>query len=102
MAASKHHSVSDSDSTITFYDERDKMHIDQLDKAVLQFSSNCFETKKLCATVLVSASLLVATFGNKQLNYTLFIVGLVILLIFWGLDGYNYYYQKKLRAQMNK
>ncbi|MBB4635696.1 hypothetical protein [Longimicrobium terrae] len=83
-------------------DELDKISIDQLHKAVLQLSGNCFEIKKLCATVLVSASTLVTTFTNRQLDASLFVGGGVITLFFWMLDGQSYYYQEKLRAQMKK
>ena len=81
-------------------DGLDKISIDQMHKAVLQFSSNCFELKKLCATVLVSAATLIATFTNKQLDLSIFVAGLIVTLFFWLLDSQSYYYQEKLRAYM--
>lgn len=84
----------------SFEDELDKISIDQMHKAVLQFSSNCFELKKLCATVLVSGATLIATFTDKQLDLSIFIAGVMVTLFFWLLDSQSYYYQEKLRANM--
>lgn len=81
-------------------DEMDKISIEQLHKAVLQFSSNCFELKKLCVTILVSASVLIATFTGKLLDPSLFVGGGIIIVIFWILDVQSYYYQEKLRDRM--
>jgi hypothetical protein len=74
--------------------------IDQLHKAVLQFSANCFEVKKLCATVLLAALTLIVTFTNKQLDYAVFVGALLTIAFFWVLDAQSYYYQDKIRARM--
>jgi hypothetical protein len=81
-------------------DDLARLSIDQLHEVVLQLSGNCFETKKLCATIIVSATTLVATFLNKQLDASLFWGGGFIALFFWLLDAQSYYYQDKLRAHM--
>lgn len=83
-------------------DELDKASMEQLHKAVLQLSANCFEVKKLCATILVAAGTLISTFVNKTLDPALFFGGLVVVLIFWMVDAQSYYYQEKLRAHMKR
>jgi hypothetical protein len=83
-------------------DELDKAGIEQLHKVVLQISANCFELKKLCATVLVSVGTLIATFTARQLDYSLYIAGGLIAGIFWVLDAQSYYYQAKIRARMKE
>jgi hypothetical protein len=81
-------------------DDMDLMSIEQLHKVVLQLSSNCFELKKLCATILISAATLFATFSGWRLNYSIFNSGFVVTLFFWILDAQSYYYQEKLRSRM--
>lgn len=83
-------------------DELDEKSIDQLHQVVLQFGNNCFETKKLCVTVLISASVLITSFTDKQLDASFFIAGAVVTTFFWFLDGYNYFYQEKLRSRMKE
>lgn len=85
-----------------FQDELDKSSIDQLHKAVLQLSANCFELKRLCVTVLVSASTLFATFSNKRPDLAIFLIGTFIIIFFWLLDSQSYYYQEKLRVRMKR
>lgn len=82
--------------------ELSKINLDQLHKAVLQMSNNCFEIKKLCATILVAAGTLVATFTRQRLDDSLFAGGIVIVLFFWILDAQSYFYQEKLRARMKE
>jgi hypothetical protein len=81
-------------------DELDKISIEQLHAVVLELSKNCFELKKLCATILIAASTLLATFTNKQLDPSVFVGGLIIISFFWILDAQSYYYQEKIRARM--
>jgi hypothetical protein len=81
-------------------DELDKTSITQLHSVVLQLSGNCFELKKLCVTVLVSAGTLVATFAGWRIDAALLGTGAVVTSFFWILDGQSYYYQEKLRARM--
>lgn len=86
----------------SFHDEIDQTNIEQLHKAVLQLSNNCFELKKFCVTVLISASTLIATFTNKQLDPFIFVAGIFVVIFFWILDSQSYYYQEKLRARMKE
>jgi hypothetical protein len=92
--------ASEQEAERQFKDDIAKLSIDQLHKAVLQFSGNCFELKKLCVTVLVSAGTLIATFTQRQLDTSIFVAGATIILFFWILDAQSYYYQEKLRAEM--
>lgn len=85
-----------------FQNELDKMSIEQLHKAVLQLGGNCFETKKLCATVLISAGTLMVALLERRLDPSLFVGGMTVLAVFWLVDAQSYYYQEKLRARMKK
>jgi hypothetical protein len=85
-----------------FHDAIDQTNIDQLHKAVLQLSNNCFELKKFCVTVLISAITLITTFTNKQLDPFIFFAGFFVVMFFWILDSQSYYYQEKLRARMKE
>lgn len=80
----------------------DKEQIDQLHAATLQVSGNCFELKKLCATVMVAAGTLIVTLSDRELDYALFVGGLVVVLVFWTADAQSYYIQAKLRARMKE
>lgn len=82
------------------HDEIDMISIDQLHRAVLQMSKNCFEIKKLCVTVLISSSTLIAVFTEDRLDVFLFVSALFLVTFFWLLDSHSYYYQDKLRARM--
>lgn len=92
--------MSDSENKPTL-DELDKELLDQLHQATLNASESCFELKKLCATVIIPAGVLVATFSNKELNYAIFGAGFGVILCFWFADAVGYYYQRKLRGAMN-
>ncbi|GAB3791328.1 hypothetical protein [Nocardioides ungokensis] len=83
-------------------DALDKEQIDQLHAATLQVSGNCFELKKLCATVLIAAGTLIVTLSDRDLNQALFVGGLVVVLVFWTADAQSYYIQAKLRARMKE
>jgi hypothetical protein len=83
-------------------DELDKISIDQLHANVLSFSKNCFEVKKLCLTVLVSASVLMASFTDDALDHALFVGGLIVISFFWVLDAQTYYLQRFLRHKMRE
>ncbi|HTW16726.1 MAG TPA: hypothetical protein VMF51_16445 [Nocardioides sp.] len=86
----------------TTADTLDKEQIDQLHAATLQVSSNCFELKKLCATVIVAAGTLIALLSNRELNQAIFVGGLVVVAVFWCADAQSYYIQVKLRARMKE
>jgi len=83
-------------------DSLDKEQIQQLHAATLQVSSNCFELKKLCATVLVAAATLIASFTDKHLDTSLFLAGLLVVSIFWIADSQSYFIQAKLRKRMSQ
>ena len=80
--------------------EMDRVQLDQLHQVVLQLSKNCFEIKKLCVTVLISASVLVSSFISKQLDLSLFVGGAIIIVFFYILDSQSYYYQEKIQLRM--
>ena len=81
-------------------DELDKLQIEQLHQVVLRLSANSFEIKKLCITVIVSASVLVASFTDRQLDLSIFLAAAIIVAFFYMLDVQVYYYQEKIRIQM--
>jgi len=83
-------------------DELDRMSIDQLHANVLNFSKNCFEVKKLCTTILVSASVLVATFTSGSLDHSFFVAAVIVIGFFWVLDAQSYYLQRLLRFRMKE
>lgn len=86
----------------------DLIAIAQLHAAVLATGQNCFELKKLCATVLVPAAVLVQNFtqerasrGEEFLDMAFFVGALLIIVAFWIADGVSNYYQASLRHRMN-
>lgn len=82
-------------------DDLDKEQIEQLHAATLQVSGNCFELKKLCATVLVGAGALVASFGKHHPSIIL-VGGLGVVLLFWVADSHSYFIQSKPRRRMQE
>ncbi|MFK0243533.1 hypothetical protein ACIQUM_02455 [Amycolatopsis azurea] len=83
-------------------DALDKEQLDQLHAATLKAADSCFELKKLCATVLVPAGVLVATFSDKKLNPAVFVAGFMVIAAFWIADAFSFYYQRRLRVLMKK
>lgn len=81
-------------------EEIDWKLLDQLHGAVSQISSFCFEVKKFCVTTLFAAITVVLTITSRNLDHSVFVVGLLIPLCFWFLDATGYYYQVKLRGMM--
>ncbi len=81
-----------------------KIQIDQLHKSTLNFSNQSFEIKKLWVVTLTALGTIVFGLGNFDFsseNISLYCgLSFSITLVFWMLDGYTYYYQKKLRYQM--
>ena len=67
---------------------------------VVEFSKNCFELKKLCATVVGSSLTLLAAFTTQRLDAVFFVSSAVIIGFFWTADAQSYYYQEKLRIRM--
>lgn len=75
--------------------------IDQLHNAVLNFSHNSMQAKKIMFTILgvfIAAMFQVETAKNC-LKWFPFVI--VIVMLFWAFDAYTYYYQEKLRADMD-
>ena len=80
--------------------ELERMQIDQLHEVVLQLSKNCFEIKKLCLTVLVSALVIISGFTSRQLDLSVFLGAAAVVAFFYLLDAQSYYYQRKIRLRM--
>lgn len=86
-------------------DELDKIQIDQLHKATLNFSNNSLETKKLCVTVQIAVyTLLAGIYKDSPLSnlvIALELLGILIPILFYAVDVVLYYYQDRLRENMN-
>lgn len=75
--------------------------IDQLHNATINFSKNSLEIKKLLFVVIgISTPLIINLCGN-HITRALFISLYLTIFLFWIFDSYTYYYQKKLRFQMD-
>ena len=83
-------------------DELDWKDVDQLHQATLQISKSCFEYKKLCISFLGVSTALIVKFTENSLNHTVFVLGLLICVGFWISDATGYYFQKKLRKQLDE
>lgn len=75
--------------------------IDQLHNAVLNFSRNSMQAKKIMFSFL-GVFIAVMT-QNSSINYVVkwFPVIIGVVLLFWAFDSFTYYYQEKLRAAMD-
>lgn len=75
--------------------------IDQLHNAVLNFSKNSMQAKKIMFTLLgifVAAMFKAPTMCSIEKWFPV-VIGIVTL--FWAFDAYTYFYQEKLRASMD-
>lgn len=75
--------------------------IDQLHNAVLNFSKNSMQAKKIMFTLM---GIFVAAMIEAPTVYSIekwFPVVLGMVALFWAFDAYTYYYQEKLRAAMD-
>lgn len=86
-------------------DSFDRNEIEQLHRATLGFSKQCFDLKKLCVTVEISACALAVTifrdvYGDDKLFFALKLIALFTPLLFYSLDVCTFYYQDKLRKNM--
>lgn len=75
--------------------------IDQLHNAVLNFSKNSMQAKKIMFALL---GIFVAAMIQEPTMYLIekwFPVVIGIVALFWVFDAYTYYYQEKLRAAMD-
>lgn len=75
--------------------------IDQLHNAVLNFSKNSMQAKKIMFTLLgiFIAAMLQASSFCAIIKWFPVVIGIIIL--FWAFDAYTYFYQEKLRAAMD-
>lgn len=75
--------------------------IDQLHNAVLNFSHNSMQAKKIMFAILgvLFAAMFRVETPRSCLKWFPFVIVLVVL--FWAFDAYTYYYQEKLRADMD-
>lgn len=83
-------------------DSLDRAQVEQLHQLCLQLSKNCFEIKRLCVTILVSASVLIGTFTQRRLDWAIFVGAAIVVAFFYLLDVQSYYYQRKARAGMRE
>ena len=75
--------------------------IDQLHNAVLNFSRNSMQAKKIMFTLLgvFIAALLRVEHATDAVKW--FPVMVILIILFWAFDSYTYYLQEKLRAAMD-
>lgn len=83
-------------------DEIDWKIIDQLHSATLNFSTTSLELKKLLFVLIgIAVPSLIKLAGDK-LNASLFVTIYILGIAFWILDSFTYFYQEKLREEMDK
>lgn len=75
--------------------------IDQLHNATINFSKNSLEIKKLLFVVIGILTPLIINQCGNHITRALFISLYITIFLFWIFDSYTYYYQKKLRFQMD-
>lgn len=96
----------DENEKFTIEDSLNRMQIDQLHNATLNFSKNSLETKKLCVTAeIASVTLLLGNQENNEIRdiyMVLCVSSIVIAILFYIVDIFLYYYQDKLRDAMLK
>ena len=75
--------------------------IDQLHNAVLNFSRNSMQAKKIMFTLLgvFIAALLRVEQATDAVRW--FPLMIILIILFWAFDSYTYYLQEKLRAAMD-
>lgn len=76
--------------------------IDQLHNAVLNFSRNSMQAKKIMFTLLGIFMTAMLREPKFSIDTQWFLVIIGIVLLFWTFDSYTYYYQEKLRALMDE
>lgn len=88
----------------TIHDELNKIQIEQLHKATLNFSDNSLETKKLCVAVLSGVFTIIAGINKDKpfCNWvqSLALFGMLIPFLFYIVDAILWFYQSKLREKM--
>ena len=86
----------------TLEDEIGWKKIDQLHAATLNFSKKSLELKKLFFALVGIAVPTLIQLANGTLDDSLFVTIYLLALMFWILDSFTYFYQKKLRADMDE
>lgn len=76
--------------------------IDQLESAILQFSNNTLTTKKICASLLIGIITIILKLTDNEFDFAIYTGCMACLIIFWIIDSYSYYYQRKLRIRMTE
>lgn len=74
---------------------------EQMHAAALQISKTCFDVKKLCVTFLGASMAFLVMLTDTQVDHSLFIVALVLIVGFWMSDATAYFYQRRLRARID-
>lgn len=88
--------------TKSFEDELDWNIIEQLHRVVLQTGNFCFRTKQIAITIDIAIIGIFLRFTENQLDYAIFLTGLLIPICFWFLDSVGYFYQVKIRGVMDE
>ncbi len=83
-------------------DDLDEQSVTQLHDVVVELSKNCFELKKLCATVLGASMTLVAVMTVHRVDPAFFGGAAIIVVFFWIADAQSYFYQEKIRIRMKQ
>jgi TPP-dependent 2-oxoacid decarboxylase len=85
----------------TCIDEIDFEKANQMHAAALQISKTCFDFKKLCVSFIGVAMAFIIKFTDKNVDHSMFAVGLVLIIGFLISDATAYYYQKSLRRRIS-
>ena len=94
------------DAAIKLEDSLNRLHIKQKLLATLNFSRACIETKKLCVLAEIGIFTIFSNFYRQGINSNLAVVITLICaaatpILFWIVDSIFYFYQRKLRSQMD-
>ena len=75
--------------------------IDQLHNAVLSFSRNSMQAKKIMFAILGVFVAAMLQGKNPQICVKWFPFIIAVIILFWAFDAYTYFYQEKLRETMD-
>jgi len=97
------HSVEEERNTVkncNIDSEIDWKIIDQLHNAVLNFSKNSMNAKSIMFTLI---GVIVAALLNNERAFGCSekLLLIIIVILFWLYDSFTYYYQEKLRSQID-
>lgn len=80
-----------------------ELELKQLGDAVARLSGNCFQTKRLCITVVVSSLALLKAIPQKDISCCrLAFASACVSAAFWLLDGHYYELQHRIRWAMHR